>query len=125
MEESVNFAKGYGKVDPFDDESTIIPCQSPSWRLRRTVDVTILITLFLFATIIVAIIGAMFVHRPRTKTLELEQSSPAKSSKSIKVVCVITQHQELCFTDISSINSDNAVDPEVIFNVGEERRRLP
>ncbi|KAI3820813.1 hypothetical protein L1987_08361 [Smallanthus sonchifolius] len=117
MEESVNFAKGYGKVDPSDDEATAVPCQSPSPRRRRTVTVTVIITLFLFAIIIAAIIGATVVHHPRAKPSEPEQSSPVKSAESIKAVCAVTQHPESCFTDISSINSDNAVDPEKIFNL--------
>ncbi|KAI3686489.1 hypothetical protein L1987_80167 [Smallanthus sonchifolius] len=117
MEESVNFAKGYGKVDPDDDESTAVPCQSPSPRRCRTVTVTVIITVLLFAIIIAAIIGATVVHHPRAKPSEPEQSSPAKSAESIKAVCAVTQHPDSCFTDISSINSDNAVDPEQIFNL--------
>ncbi|KAK1435803.1 hypothetical protein QVD17_01572 [Tagetes erecta] len=115
MEESVNFVNGYNKVEPNDDESSVIPCQSPSPKRRRTV--AAIITLTLFAIIIGAIISAALVHRSHTNPPESKQSSTIKSIKSIKAVCAVTQHPESCFTDISSINSGRFVDPEMIFNL--------
>ncbi|CAI9283928.1 unnamed protein product [Lactuca saligna] len=114
MEESVNFVKGYGKVNPSDDETTAVPCQSPSPKRRKTV--AAVITLGLFAIIVGSIVGAAEVHHRRTKSPE-PQSSSVKAVASIKAVCAVTQHPESCFTDVSTIDSGNFFDPEVIFNL--------
>ncbi|KAJ0751163.1 putative pectinesterase [Helianthus annuus] len=115
MEESVNFVKGYGKIDPSDDDTTAVHQQSPSPNRRKTLTTAVTVTLLLFAIIIAVTIAATTVHQRRTKP---SQSPSLKSSESIKTVCAVTQHPDTCFTDVVSVNSgNNAVDPVAIFNL--------
>ncbi|KVH99531.1 pectinesterase 1-like [Cynara cardunculus var. scolymus] len=114
MEESVNFVNGYGKVNPSDDETTSVTGQAPPSNRRKAI--AVIVTVGFFFVIVAAIIGATVVHHPRNKPSE-SQSSSVKTNNSIKAVCAVTPHPESCFTDISSIDSDNAVDPEIIFNL--------
>ncbi|KAL4566533.1 hypothetical protein LXL04_030649 [Taraxacum kok-saghyz] len=114
MEESVNFVKGYGKVNHSDEETAAVPRQSPSPKRRKAT--AAVITLGLFAIILGGIIGAAEVHHRRSKSNE-PQPSLVKVAESIKAVCAVTQHPESCFTDVSTIDSGNIADPEVIFNL--------
>ncbi|KAF5807193.1 putative pectinesterase [Helianthus annuus] len=119
MEESVNFVKGYGKIDPSDDDTTAVHRQSPSPNRRKTLTIAVTVTLLLFAIIIaVTIAAATTAHHQHTKQSQPSQSPSLKSSESIKTVCAVTQHPDTCFTDVVSVNSGNkAVDPVVIFNL--------
>ncbi|MFS7939761.1 putative pectinesterase [Helianthus anomalus] len=115
MEESVNFVKGYGKIDPSDDDTTAVHRQSPSPNRRKTLTIAVTVALLLFAIIIAVTIAATTIHHRRTKP---SQSPSLKSSESIKTVCAVTQHPDTCFTDVVSVNSgNNAVNPVVIFNL--------
>ncbi|XP_071703256.1 pectinesterase 1-like [Rutidosis leptorrhynchoides] len=114
MEESVNFVNGYGKIDPTDDEITPVPFESPAPKRRRTV--AVIVTLLLFAVIIGSILTAGVVNTPNSKPSD-SNSKSIKSSKSIKAVCAVTQHPDSCFTDVSTIDSGNFIDPEMIFNL--------
>ncbi|KAI3672424.1 hypothetical protein L6452_38512 [Arctium lappa] len=115
MEESINFVNGYGKVNPSDDETTSLPAQSPPSNRRKSI--AVIVSLLFFVAIVAATIGATVVHHRRSKPSE-SQSSSVKTTDSIKAVCAVTPHPESCFTEISSIDSDNnAVDPEIIFNL--------
>ncbi|XP_071694426.1 pectinesterase 1-like [Rutidosis leptorrhynchoides] len=114
MEESVNFVKGYGKIDPTDEVFTAVPRESPTPKRRTTV--AVIVTLLLFAVIIGAILTTGVIHTRHTKPSE-SNSQSSKSSQSIKAVCAVTQHPDSCFTDVSTIDSGNFIDPEMIFNL--------
>ncbi|XP_076891526.1 pectinesterase 1-like [Bidens hawaiensis] len=120
MEDSVNLVKGYGKINPTDAETTnavTITSHSPS-RSRRITAIVIL-TLSIFAVITAVITATTAIHRHRHHSSPPEPNQPPslKSSESIKTVCAVTQHPDTCFTDVSSINSGDAVDPVTIFNL--------
>jgi pectinesterase inhibitor-like protein len=110
--ESINFIKGYGKVNPSEDQPNFSSLQRH--RRRRI----IAISLAVFLTLIVASIVAALIHESATETKESEPSALAsKSADSLKTVCAVTRYPDSCFSSISAFNSPPSNDPWSFFNL--------
>nr|XP_043639563.1 putative pectinesterase/pectinesterase inhibitor 26 [Erigeron canadensis] len=108
-EESTNFvAKPYRNLDSPSSSDDDLPTVPPPKR-RRTVAIIVILTLF--AVIIGTILSSTVINRP-----DPEKQS-VKASTSIKAVCAVTKHPDLCYTDISSVDPNNYIDPEMIFKL--------
>nr|XP_043627184.1 pectinesterase 1-like [Erigeron canadensis] len=107
-EYTINFvAKPYHNVNSTsssDDESPTPPKRS------RTVAIIVILTLF---TVIIGTIltSTVFNNHPN------QENQSVKESTSIKAVCSVTKNPELCYTDISSVDPDNYIVPEMIFKL--------
>lgn len=101
--DSINAIKGYGKVNPIEDET------SPSYPKKTTQKrgFTIAISLILISTLVIGTIIVALTHNKSTT-----QPPP----DPIKTVCSVTQNPNSCFTSISSLKaSPPQNDPELIF----------
>uniref|UniRef100_A0A5B7BTU6 pectinesterase n=1 Tax=Davidia involucrata TaxID=16924 RepID=A0A5B7BTU6_DAVIN len=110
--DSINVFKGYGKVNPFEDQS------SHQNNTARKPLITVVISLIILLTVIIgAMIGAL-IHDSSTESAEASSLS-ANSAESIRAVCSVTQYPDSCFTSISSVNTNTPpkTDPERIFNL--------
>lgn len=123
MDESVNFAKGYTKVNPSELNNPNLPHRKATQNRR----IAVLFSLILLLTVIIGTVIAVLVYKSTTEPPEPSSSPSVSSSKpdeSIKSVCSVTRYPDPCVTSISSIiaadaynNNNNKPDPEHIFNV--------
>ncbi|GAA0186412.1 esterase [Lithospermum erythrorhizon] len=108
--ESVNFIRGYGKVNPSEDQTFQFQTpQKPIPKNKSNITTIISITIFLLV-IIGAIIGVIIHSSNPSKNQETGQTqNPSaslvtkKSCEMLKIVCNVTQHQDLCFNSIYPI----------------------
>ncbi|PIN00743.1 Pectinesterase [Handroanthus impetiginosus] len=108
--ESVNFIKGYGKVNPTEDN----PISSRNRRRRRRI---IAISLAVFLTLIIASLAAALIHESATDSDESEPSELASNSAdSLKTVCAVTRYPDSCFSSISPLNTPPSNNPFRFFN---------
>ncbi|KAK9278458.1 hypothetical protein L1049_028023 [Liquidambar formosana] len=114
MNSSLNFFKGYGKV-----EGNHIEDQQPSHpnpTTKRPLITIVAISAILLLTVILAATFASLVLESNTESAE-EEFSSLPPAESIKAVCSVTQYPDSCFTSISSINTSPKPDPELIFKL--------
>lgn len=109
--ESINFVKGYGKVNPAEDNSD---ARLINHRRRRI----IAISLAVFLTLIVASLITALIHESAAESKESEPSELASNSiDSLKTVCSVTRYPDSCFSSISSLNSPPSNNPFRFFNL--------
>lgn len=109
--DSINFFKGYGKVNnPAGN-------QQPAPNRRRRV--LLAASLAVFLTVIVgAMIGALIHESATEPTEQEEQQNPASDSgESLKTVCSVTQYLDSCISSISALNDPPKSDPVHFFNL--------
>ncbi|KAM3703630.1 hypothetical protein ACJW31_04G111500 [Castanea mollissima] len=118
--DSINFIKGYGKVQDLEFQHQ---SPNPNTNTQKKPPVTaasILAILFLSLTL-----GAMFgvlVHKSVSDPPDLPSSSSSNSAEHdtdsvIKAVCNVTHYPDSCFSSITSLSSQNLTDPEAIFKL--------
>ncbi|KAF9685797.1 hypothetical protein SADUNF_Sadunf03G0091400 [Salix dunnii] len=112
--ESLNFFKGYGKVNPLPEDQS--PYQQKSTASKRLI-LIISFSSILFFTLILALALAVLTRESNTEPDEFPSLSSSNSAESIKTVCGVTQNPSSCFTSISSLNISTKPDPEVIFKL--------
>ncbi|KAM7483297.1 hypothetical protein LguiB_007880 [Lonicera macranthoides] len=127
MKSTANFIKGYGKVNPIEDEeeeaaavsasaSALASHQLSKKNTFRKRSITLL--LLLFPTLLIgATIAAFIIHNSSTTKSPYSRPSLTDSTRS---VCSVTQYPESCFTSISSSLSslkNNSSNPELIFTL--------
>ncbi|KAI3454651.1 hypothetical protein Pfo_011314 [Paulownia fortunei] len=109
--ESVNFFKGYGKVNPLEDQ----PNSSPNHRRRRRI---IAFSLAVFLTLIIGLLVAALIHESASESEESEPTQVASNpAESLKTVCAVTRYPDSCFSSISPLNSPPSNNPLRIFNL--------
>lgn len=109
--ETLNLAKGYGRVDASEDNSGA----PPNLRRRRRF---IAISLAILLTIIIASFIAALIHESLTESEESETSPLASNSNdALKAVCSVTRYPDSCFSSISPLNSPPSNDPLRFFNL--------
>ncbi|XP_052176170.1 pectinesterase 1 [Diospyros lotus] len=109
MMDSINFLKGYGKVNPVEDHKSPpanpTPTPSPSPLRKPVIAALSLITVL--TIILVAFIGA----------LAYDSLTESPESESTESVCSVTQFPHSCFASISALDAEPDPDPEIIFNL--------
>ena len=117
--ETLNFFKGYGKVNPIEDhhqqEASSKP-QNPKTipnpnRSNITKIFLISLTLVLILVICGALIGSL-IHLSSSPS-----SLGSDSAESLRTVCAVTQHPDSCFATISSLNNPPKPDPVHFYNL--------
>ncbi|KAK3013043.1 hypothetical protein RJ639_008244 [Escallonia herrerae] len=109
MMDSIKSFKGYGKVDPLEE-------QAFRRKTRRRLTILVVSTVVLVAVIIGAVAGAV-IHKSNSKDSGEVPSTQTSPAASLKAVCSSTQHPDSCFTSISELESSNATDPEELFKL--------
>ncbi|KAH7546993.1 hypothetical protein FEM48_Zijuj01G0259900 [Ziziphus jujuba var. spinosa] len=109
---SINSFKGYGKVDELEE-------QAFRRKRRKRLIIIIVSSIILVSVIIGAVVGTL-THRRNTKSSSSSNSVPPTDltpAMSLKAVCDVTQYPNSCFSSISSLDSSNTTDPEVLFKL--------
>lgn len=112
--ESLNFVKGYGKVNPSDDHNL----HPPPLHRRRVF--LIAISLVVFLTLLVASLIAALILHSATDSEDSESESELASTSaesSLRTVCAVTWYPESCFSSISPLNSPPSNSPFRFFNL--------
>lgn len=102
--DTINSFKGYGKVDPAEE-------QAFHRKTRKRLIILIVSSIVLVAVIIGAVVGVL-VHK---RNNESKPSSGFTPAASLKTVCSATLYPDSCYSSISSLESSNSTDPEIIF----------
>ncbi|GLT46191.1 hypothetical protein SLA2020_199650 [Shorea laevis] len=107
--ETINSFKGYGKVDPLEE-------QAFRRKTRRRLIILVVSSILLLAVIIGTVVGFV-VHKRNNSTPALVPTAELTPATSIKTVCSVTPYPSSCLSSISSVGSSNTTDPEVIFKL--------
>ncbi|GFP99368.1 pectinesterase 3 [Phtheirospermum japonicum] len=112
--ESINFIKGYGKVNPSENH----PNPPPNHHHRRRRTIIIALSLAVFLTLIIASLVAVLICDSATESEQSESSQLASNSAdSLKTVCAVTRYPDSCFFSISPLNSPPSNNPLRFFNM--------
>ncbi|KAI3803303.1 hypothetical protein L1987_31453 [Smallanthus sonchifolius] len=107
--DTIRSFKGYGKVDPAEE-------QAFRRKTRKRLIILTVSVVLLLAVIIGAVAGTLIHNRNKGNDSGDAQSSIA-SAQSIKAVCSQTLYPESCYNSISDINKSNSTDPEVLLKL--------
>ncbi|PWA35035.1 Pectinesterase inhibitor [Artemisia annua] len=101
-------------IEESTSTSTSLQPQSPT--RRRTT--AVIITLTILFVIIGAILAAgAYDTRANSSQPDDTRLSSIKATRSIKAVCAVTHDPPTCVTDLTTLDSTNLYDPELIFNL--------
>ncbi|CAI9286227.1 unnamed protein product [Lactuca saligna] len=103
--DSIQSFKGYGKVDPVEE-------QAFRRKTRKRLIILIVSVVLLIAVIIGAVAGTVIHNRNDNGKDENASSSQLSSAQSIKAVCSQTLYPESCYSSISELDKSNTTDPE-------------
>ncbi|KAL7601958.1 hypothetical protein Lser_V15G25379 [Lactuca serriola] len=103
--DSIQSFKGYGKVDPVEE-------QAFRQKTRKRLIILIVSVVLLIAVIIGAVAGTVIHNRNDNGKDEDASSSQLSSAQSIKAVCSQTLYPESCYSSISELDKSNTTDPE-------------
>ncbi|KAF5452883.1 hypothetical protein F2P56_027839 [Juglans regia] len=111
MDDPIKSFKGYGKVDELEE-------QAFRKRTRRRLFILVISAVVLLTVIIGAVAGIL-IHRRNNSS---HSSSPAPATQlnpaaSLKAMCGVTQYPTSCYSSISSLDTTNTTDPEVLFKL--------
>ncbi|GER49978.1 plant invertase/pectin methylesterase inhibitor [Striga asiatica] len=109
--ESINFIKGYGKVNPADDRPN--PHPNP----RRKIIYALSLAALLLMTVAIVSLVAVAIIESATESEESEAPSQQLASNSLRTVCAVTRYPDSCFSSISPLNSPPSSDPLRFFNL--------
>ncbi|KAK7845204.1 pectinesterase 3 [Quercus suber] len=112
MDSSIKSFKGYGKVDEIEE-------QAFKKKTRKRLIIVIISSIVLLALVIGVVAGTIIHKRnssssPSSNTVPATEVTPAAS---LKAVCSVTQYPNSCFSSISSLETANTTDPEVLFKL--------
>ncbi|KAL3528359.1 hypothetical protein ACH5RR_007681 [Cinchona calisaya] len=114
--DSINFFKGYGKVNnPSENQQLQLQQISSQKALQRRRIILSASLAILLTIIVLALIGGL-VHESATEPAEPEDELN-DSGESLKTVCGVTQHLDSCINSISSLNDPPRSDPVHFFNL--------
>nr|XP_043623835.1 pectinesterase 1-like [Erigeron canadensis] len=109
--DTIKSFKGYGKVDPAEEQA---------FRRKTRKRLTILIvSVVLLVTVIIGAVAGTLIHKRNNsdKDQNVPNSSQMSSAQSIKAVCSQTQYPDSCYTSISELNKSNTTDPEELLKL--------
>ncbi|KAI8544766.1 hypothetical protein RHMOL_Rhmol08G0320400 [Rhododendron molle] len=107
--DTIKSFKGYGKVDPQEE-------QAFRRKTRKRLFILVISSVILVAVIIGAVTGTL-THR-RSNSAATPSSTAGSPAAAIKAVCSVTNYPDSCFSTIQSLDaSHNVTDPEDIFKL--------
>ncbi|KAF5733467.1 pectinesterase 3-like [Tripterygium wilfordii] len=109
--DSVKSFKGYGKVDELEQ-------QEFHRRTRKRIIIVVVSAIVLVSVIVAVVVGTVIHKRKGSSSSEdvvpVPELTPAAS---LKAVCSVTQYPSSCFSSISTLETGNTSDPEVLFKL--------
>ncbi|EEF29429.1 Pectinesterase-3 precursor, putative [Ricinus communis] len=108
--DSINSFKGYGKVDELEQ-------QAYRRKTRKRLIILIVSFIVLVAIIIGAVVGTVIHKRNNDSSPNSAVPTELTPAASLKAVCSVTQFPSSCFSSISSLETANTSDPEVLFKL--------
>ncbi|XP_065867142.1 pectinesterase 1-like [Euphorbia lathyris] len=108
--DSMNSFKGYGKVDPIEE-------QAFKRKTRKRLIIFIISAIVLIAIIIGAVVGTVVHKRNNNSSPETPVPTDLTPAASLKAVCSVTQFPTSCYSSISQVDTANTTDPEVFFKL--------
>ncbi|KAL3511558.1 hypothetical protein ACH5RR_024275 [Cinchona calisaya] len=107
MMDTVKSFRGYGKVDPLEE-------QAFKRKTRRQI-IILLVSLVVLVAIVIGVVVGTVTHQKNKKDDYVPSTSAAQS---LKAVCSVTTYPDLCYSSISSVDNSNATaDPEKLFQL--------
>ncbi|KAK9281367.1 hypothetical protein L1049_004267 [Liquidambar formosana] len=109
--DSINSFKGYGKVDPQEEQAFR--------RKTRRRCIILTVSLIVLVTVIIAAVAGTLIHK-RNSSADSNSvpATPTSPAASLKAVCSVTQYPDSCFSSISSLQASNSTtDPETFFKL--------
>jgi pectinesterase inhibitor-like protein len=110
--DSMKSFKGYGKVDEVEE-------QAFRKKTRKRLIIVIISSIVLLTVVIGVVVGTIIYKRnnnssPSSNSVPTTEITPATS---LKAVCSVTQYPNSCYSSISSLETSNTTDPEVLFKL--------
>lgn len=110
--DSMKSFKGYGKVDEVEE-------QAFRKKTRKRLIILIISSIVLLTMVIGVVVGTIIYKRnnnssPSSNSVPTTEITPATS---LKAVCSVTQYPNSCYSSISSLETSNTTDPEVLFKL--------
>ncbi|KAK9280936.1 hypothetical protein L1049_003827 [Liquidambar formosana] len=109
--DSINSFKGYGKVDPQEEQAFR--------RKTRRRCIILTVSLIVLVTVIIAAVAGTLIHK-RNSSADSNSvpATPTSPAASLKAVCSVAQYPDSCFSSISSLQASNSTtDPETFFKL--------
>jgi pectinesterase inhibitor-like protein len=106
--DSINSFKGYGKVDPIEEEAFR--------RKNRKRIIIIILSAIILGAVIIGVVAGTLIHRKNNESTQIPSSQMTPAS-SIKSVCRETRFPESCITSLSALDTSNTTDPEELFKL--------
>lgn len=102
--DTIRSFKGYGKVDPVEEQA---------FRRKTRKRLIILgVSVVLLVAVIIGAVAGTVIHNRNNNGDKEAPSSQLSSAQSIKAVCSQTLYPESCYNSISELNKSNTTDPE-------------
>ncbi|OAY36323.1 pectinesterase 3 [Manihot esculenta] len=108
--DSINSFKGYGKVDEVEQ-------QAFRRKARKRLLILVVSSVVLVAVIVGAVVGTVLHKRNSGSSPSSTVPTELTPAASLKAVCSVTQYPPSCVSSISSLDSANTSDPEVLFKL--------
>lgn len=109
--DSINILKGYGKVNPVDQQPPLPPRTG-----RRSVLLAVSVSAILLLTLTIGLLVGALIHESSAESAEAARLA-SNLAESIRAVCRVTKYPDSCFSSLSSLNSSMRPDPESIFKL--------
>lgn len=112
MDSSIKSFKGYGKVDEIEE-------QAFKKKTRKRLIIVIISSIVLLA-LVIGVVAGTIIHKRNSSSSPSSNPVPATEvtpAASLKAVCSVTQYPNSCFSSISSLETANTTDPEVLFKL--------
>ncbi|CAI9114510.1 OLC1v1015248C2 [Oldenlandia corymbosa var. corymbosa] len=111
MMDSVKSFKGYGKVDPLEE-------QAYRRKTRRRLIILAVSLVLLIALIVGAVVGTVAHKKSGSGDSKSTSPSGTSSAQSIKAMCSVTEYPDSCFSSISAMEGANSTtDPKKLFQL--------
>ncbi|XVF86990.1 hypothetical protein PTKIN_Ptkin18bG0084700 [Pterospermum kingtungense] len=107
--DSIQSFKGYGKVDVAEELAYK--------RKTRKRLIIIIVSVLVLIGVIVGVLAGTLIHRGSDSSPKAVPSPELTPAASLKTVCSVTQYPASCFSSISSLESSNTTDPEILFKL--------
>lgn len=110
MMDTVKSFKGYGIVDPVEDQAFK--------RKTRKRMIILLVSLVVLIVLIVGVVVGTVTHKKNSKN-DGRNGNNDSPAQSLKAICSFTTHPDSCYSSISSMqsSSNSTSDPEKIFQL--------
>uniref|UniRef100_A0A7C9E120 pectinesterase n=1 Tax=Opuntia streptacantha TaxID=393608 RepID=A0A7C9E120_OPUST len=120
--DSFNIYKGYGQLTHLEDQDSTKTTHLPNNPRKPLISISI-ISIILLSLLVGSIVAAL-IYRSQTEAREDELGLDSSSSsafnsatRSIQLVCNVTQYPDSCFSTLSAINTQSKPDPEFLFSL--------